>query len=79
MRQDRAPKIKSWSTCPFAPDTIAFMTYRGDVPRSPKTIPRVIIIPVSVSLSRDDALSVFISIFQLTKLNIPQSMGYKSN
>jgi hypothetical protein len=43
--QEIAPRIKSVVIVPCEPARIAFITYNGDVPISPKTIPMVIMMP----------------------------------
>jgi len=45
IMHEMAPRIKSGSIVPLDPERIAFITYNGEVPISPKTIPMVIIIP----------------------------------
>jgi len=48
MMQERAPRIK-FSSGFEVPARMAFRTYNGDVPISPKTIPRVIRAPARLN------------------------------
>lgn len=62
--QEMAPIIKSGAVRPS--EIIAFITYSGEVPISPKTIPSVIKIPATLTFFRSSDFRAIIKSFKKT-------------
>ena len=48
IMHETAPITRLWEICEADTPSMAFITYRGEVPMAPKTMPRVIINPDAV-------------------------------